>query len=781
MVEIPEVGRKISLGQPPDAVKRFQQVGYAEVDGVTTFVLVDSKIQGDSISWVLVEFPILYALYYIPVQVNGKSIPAFFAGKRPMLVGLENDVKRASVMIKYGNYGVDSIEEFDAMDIPEATRNALRKEIVALGGSDKILDSEAFVDFAVLDPMPKNEKEFSDIGDGIRIGRIGYNTYQVVYGNENLDVDVTLLPNEEFNSPVEYKHFSFPVVNFGIWHTGEYDGMDPYHGCAHTSIIHKYQPILIDYPANMTGIINNNGLSKNSINTVIVTHNHDDHIGAVVELVRRSDRCRLVTTEPVKHALIKKLSALVDLPENIVEDSFTWDILPFRKDNPYQTETLNLDGIQVTGHLSCHSVPTTVYTFKINVSGYDYTYGHFLDIVAFKRMKQMVKDGSMPEGHLIHLNHIVRETKYSLIKYDAGCVSDDHLPFTVHGQWQDLRGAATEPTFRVFSHAPRPLLDPAYEQEGRFVRIGDLDSSLRASNGRLLPLGAGDTAITAFHNQAYRAVMNYFESLVDVLPNSETAGLMRHYATAFANCPKQHDPNIGGFLIEQGAESRDVIVIVRGRAEIRKLDGKGEIIFRTTVGDGEVLGDVGVMAARPRMASVKSLNRLSYISVPSNLFLEAMAALGIVYEGYFKELFERLMLFESATDVSQDVSKIVINRIAKLSKTQNVERDEVLISAGHEDDRLIVVTGDVMLTVGHRNERIGGPALIGECELFLSDFGQMPERLHSAVALEPMEILILDFDSVRDVPVILDNIRRLIRSRCENIYLDLPQINPTTR
>ena len=115
VVEVPENGRKISLGQPPDVVKRLQQVGYHGANGVTTFVLVDSKRQGDSISWCLTEFPILYALYFIMVEKNGDFVPAFYAGQKPMLAGLADDVRKALAMIKYGNYGMDSIDEIDGM------------------------------------------------------------------------------------------------------------------------------------------------------------------------------------------------------------------------------------------------------------------------------------------------------------------------------------------------------------------------------------------------------------------------------------------------------------------------------------------------------------------------------------------------------------------------------------------------------------------------------------------------------------------------------------------
>ena len=224
VVEIPEKGRRISLGQPPDVVKRFQQVGYSGAKGISSFVVVDSKMQGDSISWVLTEFPVLYALYYCQVEKNGTSIPAFYAGVKPMLIGLENDVNKGMALIKYGNYGMDEIDELDAMEIPDETRTALRKEILGLAVGHQILDGQAFIDPVYLEPHPESFRDFSDIGDGIKLGRIGFNTYRIIYKNDEMDVNVTLQPHETYRSPVEFKHFKFPVMNFGIWHTGEYDG-----------------------------------------------------------------------------------------------------------------------------------------------------------------------------------------------------------------------------------------------------------------------------------------------------------------------------------------------------------------------------------------------------------------------------------------------------------------------------------------------------------------------------------------------------------------------------
>jgi CRP-like cAMP-binding protein len=222
-----------------------------------------------------------------------------------------------------------------------------------------------------------------------------------------------------------------------------------------------------------------------------------------------------------------------------------------------------------------------------------------------------------------------------------------------------------------------------------------------------------------------------------------------------------------------------VIVLVRGRAQILMMDANGQVLFRSNIGDGEVVGDVGVIASRPRSASIKSLNRLSYLMIPDTLFLEAMGALGVLYDGYFKALFQRRLLFQSAYAISQDVSTLVLNRIAKHSRTLTTPRGTRLYSKGRPDGRLLICPRDVELSVGRRKERVTGPSVIGECEFFLDGAERPVPRLHSAMALEDMELLELDMDAVRNVPVIVDNLRHVIQQRRRTLYKGLPQIDPT--
>jgi CRP-like cAMP-binding protein len=330
----------------------------------------------------------------------------------------------------------------------------------------------------------------------------------------------------------------------------------------------------------------------------------------------------------------------------------------------------------------------------------------------------------------------------------------------------------------VFTHADRELLDPAYHSEGRFVAIGDLDSIVRGEDGRLTRLGAGLSGVTAFYTRARRAVLSYFLSLARSNRTAEQTRLMHHYADAFAVCPKQPDPNIGTFLFQQGEPSNGVIVLVRGRAEILEHDTRGEVVFRSTVGDGEVVGDLGVLSAQPRKASIRALNRLSYLFIPENLFLEAMSAIGIGYEGDFKLTFERRVFFQSAESISRDVPTTVLNRIARQCEFDRVNEGQPLLRKGDRDNRLMITAGEVDLIVGDDRQRLEPGNVVGETEFLITPARDFGNRLTDAVAVESMPILSVPYEAIRPYPVIVDNLRRVIRARRHNIYRTLPQIDP---
>ena len=115
-VEIPEADLFILCGCPADSVKHLMKMGLIverEKDGVmaqtgpNAILLSDTTIQNGSFSN-LAEFPVLQMLY-----LQGMILPGHpnNTGRKPMLIGLEDQVKSQSSYIYRGTYGLASLAE----------------------------------------------------------------------------------------------------------------------------------------------------------------------------------------------------------------------------------------------------------------------------------------------------------------------------------------------------------------------------------------------------------------------------------------------------------------------------------------------------------------------------------------------------------------------------------------------------------------------------------------------------------------------------------------------
>ncbi len=120
-VEIPEAELYIMCGSPPDAIKHLMRRGLIveqEVDGVVfengpnAVLLSDVMLQGGSFAN-LSEFPVLQMFYRQRMIVPGHPGNT---GRKPILIGNEEQVKAQLNYIYRGNYGLISQEEIEPRD-----------------------------------------------------------------------------------------------------------------------------------------------------------------------------------------------------------------------------------------------------------------------------------------------------------------------------------------------------------------------------------------------------------------------------------------------------------------------------------------------------------------------------------------------------------------------------------------------------------------------------------------------------------------------------------------
>ena len=186
-------------GCPPDAIKHLMRRGLIveqEVDGVVfengpnAVLLSDVMLQGGSFAN-LSEFPVLQMFYRQRMIVPGHPGNT---GRKPILIGNEEQVKAQLIYIYRGNYGLISQEEIEATGIdPDTAAEMMRMKLrFAFGG---IRETAEFVDTLLLG------REAEEIQNGVFVNRVDVNVFEITYRDECVQVDLNLARHRQYESP----------------------------------------------------------------------------------------------------------------------------------------------------------------------------------------------------------------------------------------------------------------------------------------------------------------------------------------------------------------------------------------------------------------------------------------------------------------------------------------------------------------------------------------------------------------------------------------------------
>ena len=124
-VEIPEADLRIVCGCPADTVKHLAKQGmiasttrggFTFETGPNAILLSDTPVQKGSFAN-LSEFPLLQMFYKQGMLIPGHPSNT---GRRPLLIGLGDQVRAQADYFFRGNYGLSSEEEIVAAGVPAA-------------------------------------------------------------------------------------------------------------------------------------------------------------------------------------------------------------------------------------------------------------------------------------------------------------------------------------------------------------------------------------------------------------------------------------------------------------------------------------------------------------------------------------------------------------------------------------------------------------------------------------------------------------------------------------
>ncbi len=386
-VEIPEADLRILCGCPADTVKHLIKGGFIAPirrDGVeyetgpNAILLSDTPIQKGSFTN-LSEFVLLQMFYR-----QGMIIPGHpgNSGRKPLLIGLGDQVRSQAAYFFRGNYGLASEEELVACGV-SAAEAAEMMAIKRWFGFGRIRDTAELVETRALDA------DAVGLAPGVVVHRKGFNRYEFLHAGQSVEVNLSLGAEESYQAPYNLPPRSFSRDRFSIIHMGEGDGWDVRRPCMGSMLCVEGRLYLVDAGPNITKSLEALGLGPADVQGIFHTHAHDDHFAGLTSLVRSERRLAYYAVPWVRASVQKKLAALMRIDESRFHRLFdVHDLVPGAW-NP-------INGVEAKPVYSPHPVETTIFFFRAGEGGAAKVYAHLADIPSIDVIEKLSAPG--PNG-----------------------------------------------------------------------------------------------------------------------------------------------------------------------------------------------------------------------------------------------------------------------------------------------------------------------------------------------------------------------------------------------
>jgi hemerythrin len=700
-VRIPEAELYVLCGCPPDIVKHLmrrgaiaetQKKGWVFETGPNAILLSDVAIQSGTFCN-MAEFPLMQIYYRqgygIPGHVNCK-------GRKTIFMGLRSQLVAQSAYIARGTFGLENAQEIEAAGIrPEYAQEILRYKIRFAGGKPRDLGETA--DFAPTDSGK------AELPGGVTVIRKSLNMYSFKLGAQEVEVDMNLAPGQTYEPPVRLDSHRVERDYFSVVHSGEGNGWDKDHPCMSSIVVFQGKIYLIDTGPYVLDSLTALGISVNELEGIFHTHAHDDHFAGLTSLVRTDHRIKYFATPLVRSSVMKKLSAVMSLPEKSFESAFEFHDLAFGKWN-------DVGGLEVQPILSLHPLETTILFFRaLGPEGYK-TYAHLADIPpAF-----ILKDYLLDDPGATELSEKLYENSVKSLHFAVDLKKIDAGGGMIHGRASDFEGDRSSKV--VLSHIS-----------------GDL-SAADKEIGSNASFGLQDVLIESRIDYTRRLVERH---LAVHFPEAspEDRGIL-------LNCPLER-LNTGHVILRKGAEAKDIHLVACGVVEM--IDsGTGTQHMLST---GTMIGEVEALANLPSSRTYRAKSAVTLLRIPSQLLLK------FAHRNYdIKEMMKRLEIeyFLQGTRLfGEMVSSAVHNVMSRALSSQNLAEGTPLTTL---DGLSLVVARSGKASVlieGSEVDVIGPGGVFGEESVF---FGRT--SLMTAKVIDEGEFLSIPRETIRNVPII---------------------------
>lgn len=700
-VEEPESNLRLLCGCPADAVKHLIKKGLVRIEekngvscetGPNAILLSDLPFQNERFSN-LAEFPVLQMFYkqglIMPNHPNN-------TGEKPMLIGLEDEVKAQAEYIYLGNYGLISEEEILEAGISkeEATEMMRLKKRFAF---DNIKRTEELLESVFLGAEPV------EIRPGTFIRRVGLNVFEISRGGESVAVDLNLGRNEEYEPSYHLGFHEARREYFSVIHSGEGDGWDINRPCMASIVTFQGKIYLIDAGPNLLHSLQSLGIGVNEIEGIFHTHSHDDHFNGLTVLMRSDHRIKYYATPLVRKSVVKKLCVLASMEESLFDKYFETRDLEAGKWN-------DIDGLEAMPMLSPHPVETTTMLFRaLWDDGYK-TYSHLADITSFKVLGGMVTDDNTKSG--VTREYFDRIKKEYLIPADLKKI--DVGGGMIHGEPEDFIGDKSRKI--ILSHTSQPFTDSQKE-------IGENAT-----------FGAADVLIPADQDYSKAIAFRHFQSFFPSAP--------AHEIRMLTNCPIASF-NPGAMIVPKGEANNNIFFILSGLLEFLAPDSG----VNNKLTSGAMAGELSGILQSAARGSYRAISYVKTIKIPSLLYIEFLKR-NDLFDAVKKDIANRQFL-QNTWLFGERISCPIKSRIAQ-SMIRTELKSGTPLDCGKEGGLFLIEAGEVEVSSNNRVVDILGEGdFYGEESIVFEESCLLTARATRASVAHKVAP-----DAIRHIPVV---------------------------
>jgi hemerythrin len=702
-IEIPAAGLYLLCGAPGDSVKHLFRRGIIQTterngvsfeNGPNAILLSDAMIQNGHLCN-LAEFPILQMLYrqgmLIPNHPNN-------TGRKPRLIGTPEQLAAQLRYIHRGNYGLISAEEIMKAGIDEdEARELMRVKLRFAFG--QIVRPDMFVDCWPLGA------DAVDIGDGVSVGRLGHNIFEIRHGEDVVEVDLNLRRNEIYPCPYPLSHVAITRHYFAVVHAGDGDGWDYNRPAMASVIIHQGRVYLVDAGPNTHYTLDALGIGKKEVAGVFHTHCHDDHFAGLTALLQCDKPLQYFATPLVRASVTRKFCGLLSIPES--EFARYFDIHDLVAD-----EWNDIMGLEVRPIISPHPVETTVFNFRVLWEGGYRTYTHLADILSFGVLDAMTTaDPASPGMSLANARAIKKAylEPVDLKKIDIG-------GGMIHGSAADF--ATDESTKLLLAHTARELTD----------------AERRIGSGA--PFGTLDVLIPGQQNFLLRDASEFLRSYFPTVPGERLNMLLNNEIVTF---------NPETIITPAGKVPQEIYLLLAGKVEMLTQDPGGcHFLF-----SGSLLAEYSAICNCASEDTYRSVGFVQALRLPSDLFRNFIerffSSTELIEVRKVEERLRRMFLFSDA------VTNTTLFSLAKNCRITEVQPGEKFVG----DPEQLHVIGKGRLSKGDGEDA----QMFGKGEFWGADvlFSAMAQNVQDKQTLEapPPELMALDGCEIYSVPLSL--------------------------